>query len=646
MFVNTSEFSPVPKNGYPDIESAEFEPFWQEQLEYVRNGFSVGGQTIPGDHYWYLNFWKIRGYDYNTGRKGIISPRFLDIDHEYFSILSRARREGKNLIILKPRQRGFSEKNAAVIGKEFSLFPGSQSVIVAGLESYTANTMGFVLRGLNNLVETEFYKRRDPNQSDYIKASYTDIYIDEYGNKKSVVRGYLSEVYAITAKNNPQAVSSKSPSFILFEEAGIFQQLKKAYGYVKPSLITENGLASGVAVFQGTGGEMAQGAEEFEYIYYHPDEFNALSFDLTEFDSEAEPGIKVGYFFPGWKYKIIDSNGNSLKSESLKAIEKERANVKGGETEFETIIADPLNPADSFLRRSGGFFSKGLVANMNNLKNNIQKTKELQVTQRGRLEWKYRKVQRDGREVKIIEGVEFTPDPDGYFEIIERPVIDPNTGKAKEGLYKIGIDSYDKDEANSSDSKLSVSVYKTYDGIDSPNNNSFIAQLFVRPDVNEGGADKAYEEAAKVCMYFNNKALIEWSNIRIFNWFKSHGFEKFLRERPDFVLSNWIQNSTVNNRYGVDPSTKEDWLFELNDHLLKNWEKLRILRQINAFIFFKLDPKYNCDITISSSLAIVQAKEDMLNRINETSESDTKQDEWVSSGRMTEDQYGNIILNN
>jgi hypothetical protein len=645
MFVNVHEFSPVPKNGYPDINSVEFEQFWQEQLEYVKNGFSVGGQTISGDHYWYLNFWKIRGYDYKKGRKSIISPRFLDIDYEYFSLLDRARRAGKNLIALKPRQRGFSSKNAAIIGKEFSLFPGSQSIIVAGLETYTINTMGFVLRGLNDLAETEFYKRRDPNQSDYIKASYTDIYIDEYGNKKSVVKGYQSEVEAITAKNNPQAVSGKSPSFILFEEAGIFQQLKKAYGYVKPSLVTENQITSGIAIFQGTGGEMSQGAEEFEYIYYNPDEFNALSFDLTEFDSEAEPGVKCGYFFPGWKYKIIDTNGNSLKEESLKQIEKERLLVKGGDTEFETIIADPLNPADSFLRRSGGFFSKSLVASMNGLKNNIQKTKNLQVAQKGRLEWVYKKKERDGREIKIINGVEFVPDDDGFFELIERPAIDPNTGKTKEGLYKIGIDSYDKDEANSSDSKLSVSVFKAYESIMVENNNSFIAQLFVRPDVNEGGAEKAYEEAAKVCMYFNNKALIEWSNIRIFNWFKTHGFEKFLRERPDFVLSNWIQNSTVNNRYGVDPSTKEDWLFELNDYLIKNWEKLRILRQINAFIFFKLNPKYNCDITISSSLAIVQAKEDMLNRINETSESDTKTDDWIESGRLKEDVHGNIILN-
>jgi hypothetical protein len=32
--------------------------------------------------------------------------------------------------------------------------------------------------------------------------------------------------------------------------------------------------------------------------------------------------------------------------------------------------------------------------------------------------------------------------------------------------------------------------------------------------------------------------------------------------------------------------------------------------QINAFLKFKLDPKYNCDITISSALCAVQEQED------------------------------------
>jgi hypothetical protein len=34
------------------------------------------------------------------------------------------------------------------------------------------------------------------------------------------------------------------------------------------------------------------------------------------------------------------------------------------------------------------------------------------------------------------------------------------------------------------------------------------------------------------------------------------------------------------------------------------------IEQINAFLKFKLDPKYNCDITISSALCAVQEQED------------------------------------
>ena len=158
MWINTSLFSPVLKDPSPPDDSMYYDSWWYDQRNIIMNdGYKVGGQSITGDHYFYLNFWKIRGIDYNTRRKGIISPRFLEMDHEYFHHVDKARLFSKNVGLVKGRQTGFSEKHACMIGKEYSFYPGSQSVIVSGLDKYTKTTMGFVRRGLNSLSSTEFY---------------------------------------------------------------------------------------------------------------------------------------------------------------------------------------------------------------------------------------------------------------------------------------------------------------------------------------------------------------------------------------------------------------------------------------------------------------------------------------------------------
>ena len=83
MLVNTEMFSPVVMDGITNAHplSFEYKSWWKEQRERCLNGYSVGDIRITGDFYWYLNFWKIRGRSTSTtGRKTLISPKFLDMD--------------------------------------------------------------------------------------------------------------------------------------------------------------------------------------------------------------------------------------------------------------------------------------------------------------------------------------------------------------------------------------------------------------------------------------------------------------------------------------------------------------------------------------------------------------------------------------
>jgi hypothetical protein len=172
-------------------------------------------------------------------------------------------------------------------------------------------------------------------------------------------------------------------------------------------------------------------------------------------------------------------------------------------------------------------------------------------------------------------------------------------------LYVAGTDSYDKDEAQTSDSKGSCSIYKMFKDINSTSN-LFVARYTDRPKT----AETFYEETAKLCMYYKAPNLIEWSNISIFNWYKNNGFEGYLKLRPAIAYAN-VKDSKVNNKYGVDPGTKTEWMIMYRDYIEEYSENMYDMHQIDRAIKFRNEKGYNCDITISSSLAICHAKDNI-----------------------------------
>lgn len=606
IYTNTELFSPVITDGYTRANplSYEYRQWWEEQKRRCLEGYTVNGVYIPGDYYWYLNFWKIRGKDPKTGRKTLISPRFLDMDLEYFLAVEKARRAGKHLVVVKARQKGFSEKHSALMGKEFTFYPHSQSIITAGEEKYSNATMRMCIRGLNSLKDTEFYKRRQPDTLEYIQAKYKVI-----ENGIPSWKGIHSEIYNITSKNNPQATIGKSPSLIIFEEAGKFPGLIDSFKYIQPALEAEGGEKTGFAIIVGTGGDMEKGAAELEQIFYHPESYDMMTYEnMYEDDGDA-----IGYFVPAWKFKIVDSQGNSLKKESTDYIESKRETAKKSNKAddfINSITQDPLIPSEAFMRTGGNMFNQALL---NRQYARLRNDKALaNMPDRGKLEWV-----RD--DLGKISGVRFVHDENGSLLVIEHPELD-ESGQTFLNLYVTGTDSYDKDEANSSDSKGSCSVYKMFKDINSTSN-MFVARYTDRPPT----AEMFYEETAKLCVYYKAPNLIEWSNIMIFDWYKRNGFEGYLKERPQIAYAN-VKNSTVNNKYGVDPGTKTEWLIMYRDYIEQYSEVMYDMHQIDRAIKFRNERNYNCDVTISSALAVCHAKDSIDIKIRKSQDVHVKEE--------------------
>lgn len=616
MFTNTKLLSPVVTDGLcrAHPKSAEYRLWWMEQRRRCIEGYKVGDMAITGPHYFYLNFWKIKGLDLNTGRKGFIYPRFLDLDYEYFWELDKAKRAGENMCVGKKRQCGFSEKHASLCGHEFTFYGHSQSVIVAAEDKYNQNTMKMTLRGLNHLADTEFYKRKTPNTPDYIQAKYKVI---DRRTGAEKWKGSFSEIYSITAKDNTEALSGLSPHLIIMEETGLWPKATDTFRYIAP-MIKSEGVKTGMCIIVGTGGSISGGMEELMEFFLNPEAYGIRSYpyyiDLSTHDSpdeiegytSSDDARRTGFFVPAWKYKIIDENGNSLKKESLEKIKEEREKArksKKAASYYTTVTQDPLTIEEMFMVSSSNRFNRDALYMQ---ASRIMKDKKLsEMPQKGFLRWVR-------NEQGIIIDVEWEKSDDGDIIIFEHPqwIIDKeeNAGAILKynNLYFSGTDSYDKPEAAYSKSELSQSIFKGIANINKTSN-MYVARYTARPRLPE----QAYENTAKLCYYYNCRNLIEYSNILIFKWYKDNGFEYMLKERPKLVYEN-VKFSKVNNREGVDPNTRTHWLNIYKDYIEEYAERMFDLEQIQKALHWKDDdPKYNCDITISSSLAVTHWKDEI-----------------------------------
>jgi hypothetical protein len=311
---------------------------------------------------------------------------------------------------------------------------------------------------------------------------------------------------------------------------------------------------------------------------------------------------KIGYFVPAWKFEIIDEDGNSLKEKSIETIldKREKARKSNKTNAYYTeITQNPLNPDESFLISTGNFFNRDKLYKR---LSEIRKSKELSnLHQKGNIEFI-----RDDKG-NATNKVEWKADPNGEFIILEHPVWEQKeyVGQMYHNLYFGATDSYDRDEANSSGSKLSSQVFK---GILDSNSSclKYVARYTGRPKT----ADEAYINSAKLMLYYMAPNLIEYSNLGIFRWYKDNGLEWLLKERPRIVYEN-VKDSRVNNRYGVDPQTKQLWLTYYRDYIEQNTDKMFDAEQIEAAIRFKDEKDYNCDITISSALCVVHYRDNL-----------------------------------
>ena len=670
-FTNSKEFSYLAdfydKHGmYTNIPlgTIQYIDFWNDVKDKCLNGFTNSvGITITGQHFFYLNFCPILGE--KNGRKSKIFPKFVDLDYEYFHMVQYCKENQKSLVAVKGRRQGWSYKAAAICTHEFYFYPDSKAVIGAFFSSFSLNTMMMVIDNSNFInTYTEFRKQRNPDLKDFIKARYQA----DVGGVK-VWKGYNSEVRAISFKDNPTAAVGLSASWLVLDEAGVFNNITDTYNYTEP-LIKDGSTYTGVALVFGSSGDMDSGSKYFYEMFTNPGKYNML-----EFEDPFNPGQTVGFFSSAakgrwglclnpkseyYKKPMVDENGNSNLQAAIDDIEflREKARkgldpkaIHGVTTQF------PLSWKEAFLRNKGNVFGSpemldwlGQLENVPSLRGQAQKG-ELYFGEENKIQWK------PNDELVYITDFPLRKDPkigenfttNGCVAIWEHPEKDPNE-YIPDYLYIIGIDPYDQDKSESG-SLGSAVVYKRFYRSDRTHD-IIVAEYTSRPDT----AEQFYEICRKLCIYYNAKALYENQLKGLKVYFEQKNSLHYLCEQPN-IIKDIVRNSNVQRGYGIHMNRGTNGASGIKDQCelyLKKWlyeeiedldgKKILRFHTIKSIALLKeliaYDREINTDRVIALMLCILQTHE--LHRIHVEELLDTSS----NTGKYLEKIYQkNLIFN-
>lgn len=360
------------------LGTTSFLDFWREETKRCLEGYvAPDGDFITGYHYFYLNYCPIllvrekfitdgRGHKRKVVERKREFPDFWDSDYDYFMAIEAAETEGKHLAVLKARGKGYSFKGASMLCRNFFLIRDSKSYAIASEMEYLTKdgllTKAWDFMDFINKSTAWAKKRQKINQVAHRRASY--VTIDERGHESE--GGYMSEIMGVSLKNDPDKARGKRGKLILWEEGGKFPELVKAWQVAQPSVET-NGVAFGLMIAFGTGGEEGSDYEGLQELFFYPEGYNILPFKNIWDDA----GGKCGYFVPEYVnmygtdahgHQLMDDNGNTEYLHATRHALAKRDEVLKGANDRNAIdrwIAEhPFNPLEACLQLSGNIFPK------------------------------------------------------------------------------------------------------------------------------------------------------------------------------------------------------------------------------------------------------------------------------------------------
>jgi len=545
-FINTEIFSESAKHylkhkvyTFAPEGTSEHIEFWDEEERRCKEGYSVGGTRITGEHYAYLNYGRILATvdDGKRQRKIDTFPKFLDMDYYWYHELEEAEKNGQGMIVVKARRKGFSYKNAFGMAWKYHWWPHSISILAAYEKTFWANTMEMAKNMINFINEnTDWVKGSLIDRQDHIKAGYVekDIY-----SGVNIAKGFKSEILALSFKDSPQKSVGRTAERMLFEEAGDWPGLMQAYQRSYP-LFKDGNIMIGIPILYGTGGNSKNGTNaDFESMFYNPSAYGLRSYENI-YDETAIG--EAGWFVDDAWYRepYIDKAGNALRDKAIEDIDLEREEKKKADPKAYNMMVTqhPHTPKEAFLRSEGAVFPAIELYNV------LSKLKA---------DDRYKKLGTPGTLFEEEGKIRFRPDLENKLYPMNKyphksnepqvgcPVVYQHPPEIiPHGLYKIGLDPVAFDKSGSK-SLNSAYVYKTYQKFEY-GYDEIVAEYTGRPDNIE-----IYNRNLELLSEYFGGAEIMFENDRgeVLSYFKRRGKMHLLANQPDNVISKVIENSSV-----------------------------------------------------------------------------------------------------
>lgn len=353
--------------------------------------------------------------------------------------------------------------------------------------------------------------------------------------KEGVEYGSMSQVTGIVA-DNPRKVRGERCERLIFEEAGSNPNLVKSWMQGN-ALVELGGRKIGILIAGGTGGDSGDALSGLAHMFNNPMGYNILPFKNV--DTRDGRIQFTGWFLPAHKFALdssfVDKRGVT-DSDRFKAHYEERRNHLSGKDLVTYCAEHCFCPEEALLMQGDNLFDAAVLSDrLVQIRVHKQYTKPEPMA-----------LMMENEKIRAI------PSPNSKLLVVEPPILDED-GNPYKDLYVAGIDAIDmgsQDSAQDYDvSDFCVVIKRRMHGMEEP---KYVAIYKDRPrDIR-----KAYETTLRLLLWYNCKALLEYTKITIQQYFINKGYGHLFMTRPDFAISQKAKMSRSQKRLIGLPATE------------------------------------------------------------------------------------------
>lgn len=572
-FERTHKYTEYPAGTKP------YNDFWDEEYRRCQNGLTIGKYRLTGDHYFFLNYYRMFTIlESSTSGSGRFEnfPSFLSKQYEFFHYVEMAEKLGKDICILKARGIGLSEIVACLVVRPYTTNRGYHAMITCAAEAKLIPLKNKCWKQLDWLnINTQGgmrHVRLVVNNNDTKRASIK--------TPDGVEYGWGSEITSVVADTSDKIRGDRIDRLI-YEEAGSNKVLTSSW--IKgDALVALGGKHFGSRIALGTGGD-DMSLQGLTNMFGNPEAYNILPFKNYDTD-DGKPEL-TSFFIPAHKFALtseyLDNRGVTNYKEFKKFYLKQREKLT--DKDFLNECAEHcFTPREALSKHGDNIFDTVAISErlvQIKVQGNYTKPKHMA------LFWD---PQPGG--AKRVRAVEH---PDSHLLVVEPPVLD-ESGQPFKNLYVAGIDAIDMGKSDSATdydvSDFCVVVKKRQFGQNEP---KYVALYRFRPN----NIREAFEITMRLLVWYNCKAVLEYTKISIQTYFKEHGMGHLFMSRPKVALQGGIKRPGK-NLIGIPgtPSIIQHGLELIQNFLSDYWYTIDFEEILDEMLNYSYENKRKFDI--------------------------------------------------